>query len=734
VIAASQPQQATRPGRLPRFTLTTQILSGLALGTLAGMFFGESATALQALADVYIRLMQMTVLPYLVLTLIAGLGQLNVAGTKRLAIRGGLLLAAICVLALAVIGVMPLSFPHFESASFFSQALLEPKREFALTELYVPANPFNALANSVVPAVVLFSAALGVALIGIPNKDTLLANLRILEQAVMRVTRFVILLTPIGSFAIAATAAGTMDPATFGRLEVYFATFTVAALLLAFVVLPLAVMAVTPFRYREVVQVARDALLTAFVTNSVFIVIPILVERANVLMDKHGMRTLETQSAIEVLVPMAYTFPGAGSMLTLLFVPYAAWFSGNPLGLAGYGSLFGTGVFVSFAPPLVALPFLMDLVSVPQDYFQLYIAATIITSKFVALVAAMGLFAVALIGGAAMTGFLRLRPARFVLNFAAMAAAVAVTVMGTRVVLAATIDTTYSKADVLKGMQLARRAVPVTVRTDTPPPELGQVPALDRIRARGTLRVGFADDKLPFAFFNSRQELVGMDVEVASLLARDLGVAGVEFVPVRSPDTLVRLLAEGRIDVAMSIPYLMDMLPMIIYSAPYFDGVGGFAVKDKDASDFATLDMIRKRGHLTIGVTAERRDVEEMLRERLPGVELRFVALGSLKEFFSGRRPDIDAFATLAEIGSAWSLLYPEYSVVVPQPNPLKFPTGIAMRKGDRDLADYVNAWLVIRKASGELDRAYAYWVLGKGAEERRPRWSILHDVLGWGG
>jgi Na+/H+-dicarboxylate symporter len=733
VNVASQPEQATRSARPPRLSLTAQILTGLALGVLVGLFFGESAAGMQALADIYIRLMQMTVLPYLVLTLIAGLGRLDAAALTRLAGRGGLLLVAVCVLALAVVGVMPLAFPHFESASFFSQTLLDPKRAISLTQLYIPSNPFNALANSVVPSVVLFCAAVGVALIGIPHKDALLAILRTLEQAVMQVTRFVILLTPIGSFAIAAVAAGTMDPATFGRLEVYFATFIIAALLLAFVVLPLAVMAVTPFRFLEVVLVARDALLTAFVTSSAFIVMPILIERANALMEEHGLKTPETASTVEVLVPMAFTFPGPGSMLTLLFVPYAAWFSGQPLGLAETGTLFGTGLFVCFAPSVVALPFLMDLVDVAHDYFQLYVAGTIITNMFVALVAAMGLFATALIGVAAMTGFLRLKPRRIALILVVAAAAAAVAVIGTRVILAATIDTTYSKAEALKGMQLARRAVPVTVRTDAPPPEPGPAPALERIRAHGTLRVGFVDDKLPFAFFNTSRDLVGMDVEVAALLARDLGVAGVEFVQTDDYAALLRLLTAGRIDLAMSIPYLVGLLPVIDYSAPYFDGVVGFAVKDKDADDFATLDAIRKRGRLTLGVTIDRRDVEEELRENLPGVELRFVLLASPKEYFSGLHPEVDAFATLAQIGSAWSLLYPEYSVVVPQPNPLKLPTGIALRKGDRDLVDFVNTWLVIRKSSGALDLAYAYWVLGKGAEQRHRRWSIMHDVLGWG-
>ena len=118
------------------------------------------------------------------------------------------------------------------------------------------------------------------ALIGVPDKAPLLAPLRVLERGGgARHAASCIGLTPIGVFAIAAVAAGTMDPATFARLRGLLLVFGVAALLLAFVVLPLAVTALTPLRYREVVGVAQEAMLTAFVANSVFIVLPILVEQ-----------------------------------------------------------------------------------------------------------------------------------------------------------------------------------------------------------------------------------------------------------------------------------------------------------------------------------------------------------------------------------------------------------------------------------------------------------------------
>jgi len=75
--------------RLSRISLSARIVAGLALGVLTGLFFGEGAAVLQPLADVYIRLMQMTVLPYLLMALIIGFGQLEVGEARQLAVRAG---------------------------------------------------------------------------------------------------------------------------------------------------------------------------------------------------------------------------------------------------------------------------------------------------------------------------------------------------------------------------------------------------------------------------------------------------------------------------------------------------------------------------------------------------------------------------------------------------------------------------------------------------------------------
>jgi Na+/H+-dicarboxylate symporter/ABC-type amino acid transport substrate-binding protein len=728
---ADAPAAAPKPKR--RLGLGAQSIVALLAGVAAGLFFGEGIALLHPVGDAYIRLVQMTVLPYLMLTLIVSLGELQVLQARQLARKGGLLLLAIIGLTLAVIGPLALALPPLQTASFFSHAQIEPHQAFGLVETYLPSNPFHAMANSVVPAVVVFSTAVGVALIGIADKERLMAPLRTLNAAVVRVTQFVVRLTPIGVFAIAAVTAGTMDPATFARLQAYLLIFAVAALLLGFVVLPLAVSALTPLRWREVLSVAHEAMLTAFVAQSVFIVIPILVERCKALMTERGLQSADGDTAIGVLLPVAFIVPNAGKLLTLLFVPYVGWLSGMPLDAAGFAQLFAAGVPAYFAKSQVALPYLLDLLALPHDWFQLYIPTAIVTGKFDSMASAMSLVATALLGAAAVGGALRFDWRRIGLSALAAMAALLLAVLGTRALLDATLDKRHHKDEQLLAMHLPRGPIRPTLLAQPPAPEpatLGS--ALDSIRQRDALRIAFVDDRMPFSFVNGRGDPVGLDVELAATLARDLDVARLELVPL-ARQVVPEALERGQVDAAMSMPYVRDLFTRLRFSAPYFDAVLGFAVRDADRREFTRLDNLRQRRALRLGLIAEEASLEQRVREALAGVAVEFVAHGSPREFFEGRRADIDAFVMTAESAAAWTLLHPDFAAVVPQPLLLGLPVGIATHRGDPDLAAFVEAWLAMQRATGATQRAYDYWVLGRGADERRRRWSVLHDVLGWG-
>jgi len=719
---------------LRHLSLSTRIILGLVLGIFTGLFLGEPAGNLQPIADIYIRLMQMTVLPYLVMSLIIGFGQLHPGDAKRLAVRSGILLALVWGLSFIVIAAMPATFPAMESASFFSTALIEPEKPFSVADLYFTSNPFHSLSNAVIPAVVLFSSLIGIGLIGLENRERVLEPLRVFNASIVRITRFIISLTPVGVFAIGAVTAGTMSPETFIRLEVYFITFGAAALLLTFLVLPLLVSALTPFSYREVIAVGKDALLTAFVTHNAFIVLPLLVERTQVLLRKHRLLNAESSSAAELLVPIFFNFPNAGRLMTLLFIPFAAWLAGNEFAASDYASLFAVGVPTYFAKAQVALPFLLDFFGQPHDLFHLYIPTTIITGKFDSMVTAMNLLVFALLGAGAMGGFIVIEGRRLLGAGALMLAGVAVTVFGLHLLLGKVVDTSYHKDKMLRQMQADRNEMTAIIHRDLRSVDIettdDDAQPLTRILERGTLRVGYDPSNLPFSFFNQDDELVGFDIELSRSLADSMGVMA-EFIPIDWKE-LPGMFADGTIDVMPGIWYRPFWFPVLRLSAPYLTGTMALAVRDERRHEFDSVQDLRHSQGLKIGVPLDMRQVIYSLRRYFDNADVQFITLGFWQPFFEGKHPELDAFLVPAENGSAWTLLHPEYTIVVPQPDPVKVPSAFGLALDAEQLESAVNEWVVFAANEGMIDRAYNYWILGQGAVEKRPRWSIMRDVLGW--
>jgi Na+/H+-dicarboxylate symporter len=707
---------------------------GLAVGIFAGIFFGEPAAVMQPVADAYIRLMQMTVLPYLISSLVIAIGQLGSEEAKRLATKGAILLLIVWALTALVIVIFPMTFPEYTSASFYSNALVEPRQPFSFTDIYFTANLFDSLSRNIVPAVVLFSCLVGIGLIGLDGKERLLAPLRVGNEAIVRMTKFIIDLTPYGVFAIGCVTAGTMDPETLTRLEVYFIAFSVASLLLAFWVLPLLVTAVTPFSYREVAGIARDALLTAFVANSAFIVLPILVARSKELLERHGLLDENTDSAAEVLIPVMFNFPNAGKLLTLLFLPFAAWLSGAVMTGSDYPVLLGAGIPSYFAKAQIALPFLLDLFSLPHDLFQLYIPTTIITGKFDSLVTAMNLLVFAFLGAGAMGGFLTFQPKRLLRAGVGIAGGMVLAVIALRMLFAVTIDTHYDLDERVRQMHKLDRSSEIIVhreRLDVDPTQsLDDLKPLERIQRRGTLRIGYDPVNLPMSFFNSDDELVGFDVVIAEQLASALKLKA-EFIPIGWSD-VPRMLDDGEIDVMPGMWYRPYWFSYLLLSDPYFFNTIGLAVKDERRHDFDTLEKISRLTNLKIAVPLDTSQIEYSMKQYFNSENVEFVTVHFWQPFFEGKHPEIDAFLMPAEHASGWTILHPEYTVVVPQPNPVILPVAFGVARENGELATLINEWVVYASNAGIVRRAHEYWIAGQGAKTSQPRWSIIRDVLGW--
>jgi Na+/H+-dicarboxylate symporter/ABC-type amino acid transport substrate-binding protein len=726
--AAAVATVAPSPARSAASTASKRIRNGVLAGAAVGLFFGEYAAILRVVADGFVRLLQMTVLPYVTISIVAGLGALDYEQARVLGKRVGAVLALLWAVAIGAALLIALMFPRHESASFFSTALVEDRERFDFLGLYIPTNPFNSLANNIVPAVVLFSLFVGLALISVPRKGRLIEVLTIANAAIGNATNFIVSLTPYGVFAISAVVAGTLDFATLTRLEVYLVSYIGVSLFLSLWLLPGLVAALTPVPFRAIVSRTRDALVLAFMTTSLFAVLPMLTEEAKALLREHVDKGERAETLPDVIVPVSFNFPHTGKLLSLSFVLFAAWFSDTLVPAGGYLRLMGTGLLVMFGNVNAAIPFLLDLLRIPSDTFQLFLTSGVINARFGTVVAAAHTVTVAIVGTCAVVGAVRFN-ARKLLRFGVITLfAAAALIGGVRAVLHFGVRSAYDLDTVIATMEAVRdrgdaRVYKTGDRVDSLPPA-GSI--VERMRRRGAVRVGYFDDSLPYAFFNRRGELVGLDVEMAQQLGRDLGVS-VEFVPVNRA-VLQSGLDAAVCDIIMSGAVVTaDRVLNVQFSQPYLDETLAFVVPDHRISAFSEWSSVRAMGAVRIGVPRAPYFMRR-IREELPQAEL--VPIEAADEVFTPRDPPLDAFVLTAERGSTYTLLHPAYAVVVPKPRPLKVPLAYIVAGRDREMTALVDTWIDLKRKDGTIDELFGHWILGRDAASKQPRWSVLRNVL----
>jgi len=727
-------------GRFRR-ALAERVLIGLILGIAAGVFLGELAHAVKIVGDAFIMLLQVAVIPYIVVSLITALGRLTFDDAKKLGLKAGGVLLVLWSIGVAILLLSPLAFPDWPSASFFSTSQVEEAKPVDFLKLYIPANPFASLANAVMPSIVLFSALIGIALITVKNKQSVLEPFSAIAEALMAVTGFVARLAPYGVFALAANAAGTLDIEEIDRLQVYAISYMTMAIILSFWMLPGLITLVTPLRYTDVLRALRGALITAFAAGSVLIVLPLIAAECKKLVGE-GIESDDdvggARSTVDVLVPVAYNFPGLGNILSLMFVLFAGWYVGSPIPVSEYPLFVGAGLASLFGGTMLTIQFLLDLLKLPRDLFEFFMTIDVVGTRFSTLASVMTIATTSLVSAYALQGRLRLHLLPL-LRFAAISAALVLgALLGIRAFYTYVVVAPYTKAQALRELHLLANPQPATVYQKIPPDLQATAtgPAdMSQILARGVLRACYLKGDFPSSFFNADGQLVGFDIELVHRFARSLELP-LELLPVQGEDRehATHLLDAGVCDLyASTMAISARRTEAFTMTIPVYTSSVGFIVPDHQRHAFERWDAIRGRGTSVRIAVPDNPEAIAFTRSMLPqAVLVPLSGLGAQREVFESQSSAVDAIGGLSEEGAAWTLLYPRFTLVVPKPTVFT-PQGFGVARGNQSLAQTLDAWITEEKARGTIDAVYRYWMLGEAAKsEKPPRWSVIRNVLHW--
>lgn len=704
------------------------ICVGLVLGILCGITFGEYCAPLQVPGDIYVGLLQMTVLPYLVLSLIAKSGRLDSRQARQIGVIAVSFLALFWLVGIVMVTVASTSLPSIESASFFnSSSTLTRGEDVDLMTRFIPTNVFYSLSREYVPAVVLFCLFFGFALMAMPGKEPLLDLLDLCASAISRINLFLVRLAPFGLFMFAAAAAGTLRLDELARLQAYLVVVIVASVIVCFVILPMLVWALTDISYRRLMAVAQEPALTAFATGKLLVVLPQIVEKCDQLAEEQP-ETDEEPSTPSIVVPLAYAFPHMGKILAFTFISFAAWYVGEQMTPPQTFLMTCEGAVSSFASPLVTMPYLLDEYQLPQDLMAFFILPGFLTARLSDVVGVAHLMALTLLVTFALQGRLRVRWNRLLRLGLVTTVCLAVAVGASRWSLSH-ITLEYDLDNRLLSLSIPHPYNDVIVyktRDDLPSDPTHNGSTFERIKQERVLRVGYQADHFPYSFFNAQQELVGLDVELMHHLAARLR-AKLEFVPYEY-DTVVSQLKSGEIDVAIGgLIENPERLLEVGFTGHYHAATLSVVTRDHRRSEFETLDNIRKQQGLRLAVQSG--DLAAAGRQALPNVE--FVPIAAYRSYFEGTAGDLDGLVVPAEEGAAWTVLYPGYTVVVPTPA-MGRPIGMAVRLEDQEWRNFLDRWLDFERLDGDLDRLQSYWIEGNGATQMPPRWSVMQNVLHW--
>jgi proton glutamate symport protein len=697
--APAQTASPTVRARTVGARLPLWVLIGAFLGILAGVTFGERTAVLEPIGDVYAMMLLSVVYPYILSSLIVGLGSLAAGRAWRLFLASWRAYLFLWVVVFAAIFTLAQAIPW--PAPPVEIKPPHPIAVLALLQTIIPDNLTLALSQNFVPAIVVFAVTFGLAVQSIPSKASFLETMEAIRLASLKIWTWVVYMAPIGVFALFASTAGTIAPRVAGTLAVYMGLFLIGTCVLAFVLLPLALSALVPSNARELLAELQPAFVLALVTTLPTSALPLIQGIAERRVAAAGHDDDEAKDITRATISLSYVFVSLGNYFVALFIIYACQRYQVTLHALQMTLLAPMTLLSASGSPsttLSAVTFMGQWLDLPATTLPLYVEAMTVTryGQVVLSVSAYAFVAIAV-----PFVYFRCttwRPARAVAALLLGAVLLAATAIGVRV-SSESLFPPPNNAAILERTLDPRLVDGVdAIVSDTPAnrlPPIGGPATLDGIRDRKTLRVGYGREVIPFTYKNAAGALVGFDISFAYRLARDLHV-GLEFAPIEW-DEVEADLAARRLDIVMAGAYITEKrLENLQVTDTYFESPLAFIAPSHQASRFLRYQEVAEIPNLVLGTLADSA-ILHLTTHLFP--KARIVPLDTYDDIPA--YPELDAAVWSLDQARAWASGHSGFSAVAASGMGAPLLFAYFLQPDATTLTRYLNTWLSLQTANG---------------------------------
>ncbi|GAA6116939.1 cation:dicarboxylate symporter family transporter [Apilactobacillus kunkeei] len=306
-----------------KITLGWQILIGLILGIILGLVFYKNATAItamQSIGTMFIRLIQMIVVPIVVSCLTVGIA--NIGDIHKLGRIGGktilyfeIMTTIAIVLGLVVGNVFhPGDFINVHSlhATDITQYMTTAKTAnhtgiWGTLINLIPVNVFNSIASGDMMPIIVFSVFFGLGTAAVGEKGKIIVDfLNSVSQVMFKITGWIMKLSPIGVCALIGVTLAELGVSALAPLS-YFVLLTYLTMMVFVLVVMGLAARIFGFKIIDLLKVVKEEAILAFSTASSEAALPRSIDK----MTKFGV----SPSIVSFVIPTGYTFNLDGSAI-----------------------------------------------------------------------------------------------------------------------------------------------------------------------------------------------------------------------------------------------------------------------------------------------------------------------------------------------------------------------------------------------------------------------------------
>lgn len=270
--------------------LGTWIIIATVLGAVVGLMMGPSAGVLAPLGNLFMKLIQMVVVPMVFFSILGGaaslgqslgIGKIGVATFFYYTVTSLISVTVALVAGAVFCPGMGLDVSHIEFASLSAEEVEKAQSLPGFWDVlisFIPANPFQALAEGHILQVIVFCLFAGFALAHLPKADRDFM-MRIVDkgtQICVNIMMTIMLFSPVGVFCLMADATGSFGYEVLLKLVYLIGLYILVIVLITYGMIGGSVVLFAPHvTYRKFFRAMAKVQLFAFSTSSSMATLPL---------------------------------------------------------------------------------------------------------------------------------------------------------------------------------------------------------------------------------------------------------------------------------------------------------------------------------------------------------------------------------------------------------------------------------------------------------------------------